>query len=261
MTRPLVSLTIRDGLAVITLDRADRNNAIDEQTADQLAQAAGTAVENPATRAVLLRAEGRNFCVGGDVSTFSGDADVSAGATRLAHRLHGSIRRLATAPVPVIAAVQGAAAGIGVGLAACADLVVAARSASFVLAYSAIGLTPDGGATWLLPRLIGLRRTQVLAFTNRRLSATEAEDWGLVSEVCDDDALQERSAALALTLAAGPTSSFAAVKRLLQDSDGSDLWRQLEREAREIGCSLARPDGAEGVAAFLERRPACFPGR
>lgn len=261
MTRPLVSLTVQDGLAVVTIDRAEKNNAIDDQTADQLAQATGAAVENPSTRAILLRAEGRNFCVGGDVSTFSGDEDVSAGATRLAHRLHGSIRRLATAPVPVVAAVQGAAAGIGLGLAASADVVVAARSASFVMAYSAIGLTPDGGATWLLPRLIGLRRTQILAYTNRRLSAIEAEDWGLVSEVCEDDALTERSAALAQALASGPTSAFAVLKRLLQDSHGSDLWRQLEREAREIGCSLARSDGAEGVAAFLERRQPCFPGR
>lgn len=261
MTQSLVSLGIDDGLAVITLDRADRNNAVDEQMADQLAQAAASAVEDPATRAVLLRARGRNFCVGGDVSTFSGDAEVSGAATRLAHRLHGTIRRLATAPVPVVAAVQGAAAGIGLGLAACADLIVAARSASFVMAYSVIGLTPDGGATWLLPRLIGLRRTQVMTYTNRRLSAIEAEDWGLVSEVCDDDALLERSTDLARRLAAGPTSAFAVVKRLLQDSDGSDLSRQLEREACEIGCSLARPDGAEGVAAFLERRQPSFPGR
>lgn len=260
MTRPLVSLAVQNGVAVLTLDRADKNNAVDQRMADDLANAASAAVEHPAARAILLKAEGRNFCVGGDVSTFSGEGDLAAETTRLAHRVHETVRRLSSAPVPVVAAVQGAAAGVGLGLAACADLLLVARSASFVMAYSAIGLTPDGGATWSLPRLIGLRRARIMAFTNRRLTGTEAEAWGLASEVCDDDALADRAMELARSLATGPTSSFAALKRLFQDSDGSDLWCQLDREAREIGRALARPDGAEGVAAFLERRPAIFPG-
>lgn len=260
MTRPFVSLTLQDGVAVITLDRAEKHNALDQTTAEQLARACESVVAAASVRAVLLRAAGRNFCVGGDVAGFSGEGDRTGATEGLARRLHEVVWSLSSAPVPVIAAVQGAAAGIGLGLAACADLVVAARSASFVMAYSRIGLTPDGGATWLLPRLIGLRRTQVLAFTNRRITASEAEDWGLVSEVCDDDALRDRSLALARDLAAGPTSAFAALKRLLREADAADFPAQLDREAREMGRSLARADGAEGVAAFLARRPALYPG-
>lgn len=260
MAHPFVSLTFQDGVAVITIDRAGKHNALDQTTAEQLARACESAVTAAGVRAVLLRAEGRNFCVGGDVAGFSGEGDRAAATEGLARRLHEVVWSLSSAPVPVIAAVQGAAAGIGLSLAACADLVVAARSASFVMAYSGIGLTPDGGATWLLPRLIGLRRTQVMAFTNRRITASEAEDWGLVSEVCNDDDLPGRSLTLARELAAGPTSAFAALKRLLEEADAADFPSQLDREAREMGRSLARADGAEGVAAFLARRPALYPG-
>ena len=259
MTQPTISVALQDGVTTITLDRPGKNNALDQVMADALAEATATAADDPSTRAILLRSEGRNFCVGGDVSTFGG-ADAPAEIERLARSLHDTVLRLATARAPVVAAVQGSAAGAGLSLAAAADLVVAGASASFVMAYVGIGLTPDGGATWTLPRLIGLRRSQVLAYTNRRLTASEAETWGLVSETCRDDHLQDRAATLARSLADGPTSTFGVLKRLLSSGGAAGLGPHLDDEATEIGRALARPDGIEGVTAFIERRPAIYPG-
>ena len=259
-TRPHVGLRMEGGLATIVLDRPEQNNAIDLTMAEQFAAAVSQVVACPGIRALLIRAEGRNFCVGGDIAIFAEAPGASVGISRLAARLHEVVSSLRSAGFPVVVAVQGAAAGIGLSLAACADIVLAGRSAVFVMAYSAIGLTPDGGATWMLPRLIGLRRTQILALTNRRLSAAEAEDWGLISEVCDDDVLTARAEAMARNLAAGPTSSFGRLKYLLRAADASPLEAHLDRETQEIGCALDRADGVEGVAAYLQRRQAVFPG-
>jgi 2-(1,2-epoxy-1,2-dihydrophenyl)acetyl-CoA isomerase len=159
---------------------------------------------------------------------------------------------------PVIVAVNGTAAGAGFGLAVCGDLVVASEGAKFTMAYSKIGLSPDGGASYFLPRLIGLRRTQELMFTNRVLSAQEACDWGLVNQVVGPDELMAVAGKLANELAVGSLGSHAAIKRLLCDSASNSLETQLELEAQCISINADSADGREGVSAFLEKRAAEF---
>ena len=256
-----VRLDMADGLATITLARPDAGNAMDMALIDTFSTLVEQATADPALRAVLIEAEGRNFCVGGDLNAFPGQADPAGFIGRLARRLHEGIALLAAHPAPVIVAAQGAAAGAGLSLVAGGDVVLAGASAKFAIAYTAIGLTADGGATWLLPRVIGLRRTQEMLYTGRRLNAEEAERYGLVTRVVADDALAGEARALARTIARGPTGAFGAVKRLLQAGDGATLAAHLDAEAASIEAALGRADGAEGVAAFLARRPPEFTGR
>ncbi len=257
----LVRLSLSDGLATITLARPEAGNAMNVALVDSLYECVSGALGDAGTRAILLEAEGKNFCVGGDIRAFSGDADPAGFIRQLADRVHESVLALATARVPVVIAVQGAAAGAGLGLAACGDVVLAGRSAGFALAYGAIGLTADGGATWLLPRLIGLRATQEMAYAARRLNADEAATLGLVTRVVDDAALAEEARSLAAKIAAGPTAAFGTVKRLLADSGGAALSAQLDAEAASMAEAMGTADAREGTAAFLGRRPAVFTGR
>jgi 2-(1,2-epoxy-1,2-dihydrophenyl)acetyl-CoA isomerase len=159
---------------------------------------------------------------------------------------------------PLVTAINGAAAGAGFGLAILGDVALAARSAKFAMAYGAIGFTPDGGATWLLPRLVGFRQAQRLALTGERIDAHEAERIGLISRVVDDAALQDEALALARTLAEGPRRAFAHTRALLHQSLSNGLETQLEREARGIAEAIAGLEGKEGIAAFISRRPADF---
>jgi 2-(1,2-epoxy-1,2-dihydrophenyl)acetyl-CoA isomerase len=164
-------------------------------------------------------------------------------------------------PAPVVAAVQGSAAGAGMSLAAAADLVLAGASSRFVMAYTAIGLTPDGSGTWTLPRLVGLRRALELTLTNRRLSAEEAVAEGIATRVVPDDQLADEALALARSLAAGPTGALGAAKRLLRESIGRDLEAQLALETESLARAANSADSREGIAAFLEKRPADFRGQ
>jgi 2-(1,2-epoxy-1,2-dihydrophenyl)acetyl-CoA isomerase len=175
--------------------------------------------------------------------------------------LHAAITRLARMQKPLITAIQGFAAGAGFSLAMLGDIVLASRSAQFTLAYTGIGLTPDGGTSWLLPRLVGLRRAQAMILLNPRLSAEQALTEGLVTEVVEDDLLYERAHAIARELAAGPSKAFGRVRELLLTSLNETLETHLEREAREISASAATKDGREGISAFLEKRTADFVGR
>ncbi len=255
-----VLLDIRDGVAHLTLNRPDAANAIDLA----LARALGTAVSEiagaPQVRAVLLTGAGPRFCGGGDVQSFaeSGDALGSALGEILA-ALHPAIEGLGALPVPVVAAVQGSAAGAGLALVAGADLVIAAASAKLMMAYTAIGLVPDGGSTWYLPRVVGLHRALELTLTNRALSADEACEWGLVTRVVPDDELVAESEKLATRLAAGPTGAFGVAKQLLRGSLGNDLHTQLAGEAAAMVRAGESPAGREGVAAFIAKRPPTFP--
>jgi 2-(1,2-epoxy-1,2-dihydrophenyl)acetyl-CoA isomerase len=157
-------------------------------------------------------------------------------------------------------AVNGAAAGAGFSMAASGDLVLAARSAKFSMAYTAAGLVPDGSASWYLPRIVGVRRAQELMLTNRRLSAEEAMDWGIVTRVVDDESLADEAAALATQIAAGPTIAYGSVKRLLAASLQNPLEAQLELESQAISEAAVTQDGREGVAAFFAKRAATFGG-
>jgi len=161
---------------------------------------------------------------------------------------------------PLIGAVNGRAAGAGMSMAVCGDLVLAANSAKFTMAYTAAGLSPDGSASFFLPRLIGMRKTQELMITNRRLNAQEALDWGLVTQLCDDDKLQEEAQALAKQIASGPTKAFGTVKSLLMNSFENGLETQMELEAQGIADMTRGKDGKEGITAFLEKRSPSFVG-
>jgi 2-(1,2-epoxy-1,2-dihydrophenyl)acetyl-CoA isomerase len=258
-----IRFEVADGVATLTLDRPDAANAMDERVMSELLDAAIACDEDPSVRAVVLTASGdQAFCAGGDLARFSemGDA-LPARLKKMTTDLHGAVSRLARMDAPVVTAVNGVAAGGGFSLAVAGDLVLAAASARFTLAYTRAGLTPDGSSTWVLPRLIGLRRAQELMLTNRVLTASEALDWGLVTRVVPDEDLQAEARKLALELAAGPTRAYGSVKRLLLLSEGNALEAQMEHEARAISDAARSDDGREGIAAFLAKRRASFEGR
>jgi 2-(1,2-epoxy-1,2-dihydrophenyl)acetyl-CoA isomerase len=253
-----VLLDVADAVARLTLNRPDSGNAIDAGFGRSFRAHAEALVGRNDVRAVLLTGAGATFCVGGDLAYFAATDDAGAALYSLATDLHAGIAALASIDAPVIAAVQGAAAGAGLSLVAGADLVVAADDAKLTMAYTAVGLSPDGGATWFLPRLIGTRRTAELALTNRRLSAAEALDWGIVNQVVPADELMATAEALTTQIAAGATSAFGRVKRLLAASSTTSLTEQLAAEAEGIAACAAGPDGAEGIAAFLDKRRPTF---
>jgi len=256
----LVTGALSGGVATITLNRPEGHNAMSWGLVDAFSTVAEHLAGDPGTRAFLIRAEGKNFCVGGDIRAFVDEADRAAFLKRLAGRLHEGLMFLFNHPAPVVVAAQGASAGAGLSLVAGGDIVLAGRSSSFSMAYTGIGLTADGGATWLLPRVIGLRRTQELAYLGRRLNAEEAAEYGLVSRIVDDEALAAEAEATAAKIAAGPTAAFGGVKRLLAASFGATFGDHLDAEADAIARAMASADAAEGLAAFLGRRAPVFTG-
>ena len=256
-TAPTLQLEIRDGIAFVTLNRPDAANTMTLQFGREFL-AAAFAIEAAAVRAVVLSGAGKNFCFGGDLKGMvASGADVPAYLSELTTNLHAGMALLARLDAPVIAAVNGTAAGAGLGLVLAADLAVAARSAKFVSAYTAVGLTPDAACTFLLPRHVGYKRAMDMFLTNRVLDAQQALDWGLVSQVVEDEKLADTAAALAARLAAGPAGAYGAVKRLLAESEPG-LETQLGRESRSIAARGASHEGREGIAAFLEKRAPTF---
>lgn len=249
-----------DGLARLTLRRPEAANSIDLATAQDLSAAARTLRDDASVRAVLLTGEGAMFCGGGDVKSFAAEPDLGLALREITTYLHAGVSRLARLDAPVVAAVQGSAAGAGLGLVAASDLVVAAESARFVMAYTGIGLTPDGSSTFFLPRLVGARRALELALTNRVLSAREALEWGIVNRIVADDSLPGEAETLARQLAAGPTRSYGATKRLLRESWSESLETQMEAESEALAEAGGRPDAAEGIGAFVDKRPPHFTG-
>jgi 2-(1,2-epoxy-1,2-dihydrophenyl)acetyl-CoA isomerase len=248
-------------LARIALNRPEAANGLSMTMAKELLQASLACRGDAAVRAVLLTGTGRFFCAGGDLKGFVDNAQTLYPFVKeLTTHLHAAIANFARMRAPLLIAVNGAAAGAGFSLAAAGDLVLAARSAKFSMAYTAAGLVPDGSSTWFLPRIIGLRRTQELMLTNRRLSADEALEWGIVTRVVDDAELAGEAERLARQLADGPTAAFGAVKKLLTASAESSLEAQLEQESQAIAEIALGPDGREGVAAFFAKRPPVFHG-
>lgn len=252
----------RDGtVATITLNRPEAGNAIDMALAEALTRVLDAIVDDRAVRCVVLTGEGRLFCGGGDVSGFAGSGNGTPQSLRgLADTLHASISRLAKMAKPLVVLVNGPAAGAGMSLALLGDVTLAARSAHFTAAYCKVGLTPDGGMSWLLPRLVGLRRAQEMILTNLRVSAEEAAKIGLVTRVVDDADLAASGQALATQLAESATGALAGARALLSVSLQSSLDAQLEFEARTISAARATADSREGIAAFLERRKPQFTG-
>ena len=253
---------VRDGgLVTLVLSRGGKGNALDARAGRELRDAALACAMDPSVRAVLLTADGPNFCVGGDMGHLLAQADVGLAVRAMTTDFHAAILLLARMDAPLVCAVQGAAAGAGLSLAAVADHVVASQSASFAYAYTRVGLSADGGLTWTLPRLIGLRRFQSLYLTGRRLSAAEALEWGVVSEVVDDDALGARALEVARQLASGPTGAYGAVKRLAASSFDHGLEAQLESEIRALTERVRSPEAAEAIAALMSRRTPAASGR
>jgi 2-(1,2-epoxy-1,2-dihydrophenyl)acetyl-CoA isomerase len=249
------------GIARITLDRPEAANGLNMQMAQELLQASLACRCTPSVRAVVLTGKGRMFCAGGDLKSFvENDARLEIFVKELTTHLHAAIVNFAHMRAPLIVAVNGVAAGAGFSLAACGDLVLAARSAKFAMAYTAAGLVPDGSSSYFLPRIMGLRRTQELMLSNRRLGAEEALQWGLLTRVVDDAELQAETDRLAAQIAAGPTGSFGAVKKLLACTFDSTLETQMELEGSAIAAAAITRDGREGVAAFLGKRAPVFSG-
>lgn len=248
-------------VARITLNRPDAANAIDLTMGRELMQAAIRASEDRGVRAVLLTGSGRMFCAGGDLKAFAAQGDeLGAHVKELAGMLHLAISRFVRMDAPLVVAVNGAAGGGGMSFVLAADLVLAAESAKFAMAYTRAGLSPDGGSTYFLPRIVGARRALELAITNRVLSAREAYEWGLVTRVIADGALVAEAEALAQELARGATQAYGAAKRLLHHSFAESLETQMELEAQSIAAQARGRDAREGIAAFIAKRPAKFGG-
>jgi 2-(1,2-epoxy-1,2-dihydrophenyl)acetyl-CoA isomerase len=254
-----VEIEVRDRVARITLNRPDTGNALDLELARELREAA-EGLRGSDVGAVILSGAGRSFCVGGDLHYMREADEVGDAVLRLATQFHAALEALAALDAPVICAVRGAAAGGGMSLAIAGDIVLAAESAHFTMAYTAIGFPPDGGSSWTLPRLVGRRRAAELMLLNERLDAAAARDLGLVTRVVPDAGLDDEAAALARRLADGPLKAHGAVKRLLRESATRGFAEQLAEEARTIAALAAAPDGREGVAAFLSKRRPRFGG-
>lgn len=252
---------VQDHVAHITLNRPDAANALDMQMGRDLMHASIQASEDRAVRAVLITGTGKMFSAGGDLKSFAAQGDaLPAHLKEVTLYLHAAISRFARMDAPVVVAVNGAAAGAGMSLCLFADLVLAAESAKFTLAYTRAGLSPDGGSTYFLPRIVGMRRALELALTNRVLTAREAHEWGIVTRVVADNALRDEARALARQLAAGATGAYGAAKRLLQHSFSQSLETQMELEAQAIAERARSADAREGIAAFIAKRPADFRG-
>lgn len=246
-------------VVVVTFNRPHAGNGLNCRMASELAEVAAEVDAAADVRCVVLTGSGGFFCAGGDVKEMAGLGNATAGGVKkLADDAHKAISSFARMRPPLVVAVNGIAAGGGVSLAMTGDMVLAGETASFTMAYSAAGLSPDGSSTYFLPRLIGLRKTQELMFTNRRLSAREAVDWNLAHRVTADESLQTEALALAERLAQGPAGSHAAIKSLLLASFGNGLETQMEMEGRLIAACAASADGQEGIRAFCAKRAPVF---
>lgn len=255
-------LVEREGaVARITLNRPEIGNAIDLPMARALMEAAIACDEDDAVRCVIVTGSGRMFCAGGDVSAFAAAGEkLPAFITEVTVYVHAAVTRLLRMKKPLVTAINGPAAGAGISLAIMGDIALAEPDAHFTLAYSALGLSPDGGASWLLPRLIGLRRAQELCLTNRRVDAEEAAAIGLITRTVPAGTLAAQAMDLAQGMARAATPALGVARRLLLESGNASLEAQLDAESRGISGLSRTAEGREGIAAFLEKRKPDFIG-
>lgn len=247
----------RDGVHVLTLNRPDRLNALTTSVHAALAAALDDAAATASCRAVLLHGAGRGFCAGQDLTEVQPGQDLG---DTLERQFNPLVRQIRSLPKPVVAAVHGVAAGAGANLALACDFVLAGSSARFMQSFIRIGLVPDTGGTWLLPRLAGAARARGMAMLGDAVDAERAEQWGLIWRAVPDAALMDEAEKLAAHLATQPTQALGQIKRALEAAEGNTLDQQLDLERdlqREAGASA---DFREGVRAFLEKRPARFGG-
>ena len=256
-----LTLEVKDGLARLTLNRPKAANSFNLDLTREFLEAATICADDSAIRAVLLTGAGRFFSAGGDLKNFAAAKDqIPKLVSETADALHAAISKLARMNAPIVAAVNGPAAGAGMSVVCMTDIALAAESAFFSMAYTAAGLAPDGSSTYFLPRIVGIRRARELMLSNRRLSAAEAHAWGIVERVVPDDDLMAEAEKLARALASGPTLAFGAVKKLLLASQNAQLEDQLDAETNAIVSMTRTSDGREGVAAFREKRKPSFKG-
>lgn len=263
MNQPAVSLVIADAVATITLNRPDKLNSFTETMHAEMLAIVHQVAADKNVRAVLLTGAGRGFCAGQDLSdpvmrTGPGAADMGDTIDRLYNRLIRAIKKI---EAPVVCAVNGVAAGAGANLALACDIVLAAKSASFIQAFCKIGLVPDSGGTWFLPRLVGGPRAMALSLLGEKISAEQAQAWGMIWKCIDDDKLMTEAGALARHLASQPTKALGMIKKALNESWANDLDRQLDLERDLQREASQSADYAEGVAAFMAKRAPQFTGQ
>ncbi len=253
---------VRDHVAHITLNRPDAANSINEEMGKDLMHAALRCGEDPEIRAVLISGAGKIFSGGGDLKAFSAKGEqLPYHIKEITTYLHAAMSRFTRMDAPVVAAVHGAVAGAGMSIAIACDIVIAAETTRFTVAYTRAGLVPDGSSTYFLPRIIGLKRALELTLTNRMFSAQEALQWGLITRVVPDNELLVQAKALAVQLASGPTRAYGLSKRLLHSGWTETLETQMENESQAIANSARTRDAREGITAFLEKRPPKYKGQ
>lgn len=257
-----VLLNVDGPVARIVFNRPKVLNALSVDAANAFLAACRSIAADKSNRVVVIAGEGRAFMAGGDVSAFAGPPDeVAVRVPAIMEPLHEGLEILASLPQPVIASIQGAAAGAGMSIALSTDLAIAADNAVFTLAYAKLGASPDGSSSWTLPRLVGLRKAMEIALLSEVYDAAEALRLGLVNRVVPAAELAAETDKLARRLAAGPTVAFGQMKKLLRTSLDASLHDQLAAEARAFGECIPTADFAEGVDAFLNKRTATFSGK
>jgi len=260
MAYQTILFQVASGAARLTFNRPDRLNSFNVEMHTEVADALTQVERDDAVRALLITGSGRGFCAGQDLSDSAVAPGVDLGES-LESRYNPLIKRLIHLPKPVVCAVNGVAAGAGANIAFAADIVLAAKSAFFIQSFSSIGLVPDSGGTWILPRLAGHARALALALTGDRLTADKAEEWGMIWRAIDDAQLMNEADKLLYRFAGGPTKGYAAIKLAMRQGWAASLDQQLDLERdlqRELGASQ---DYKEGVAAFGEKRTPRFSGR
>ena len=258
MSEPVL-LERQGGVVIITLNRPDQANVLSDDMARSMVKAIDQVTRDTSARCVLIAAKGRHFCAGGNIADFAraGD-DLGSGIGSFLPELQNAILRLASLPVPVISALNGPIGGGGIGVALCADIVLAAESMKLRGGYSAIGLTPDIGVSWFLTRLVGPMRAKQILFTNEAWDARQCLAAGIVAVVHPDDQLERAALELATRLSQGSTGSLARIKDLVDGTTHRSFAEQLELEVRYMGESAASADAREGVRAFMEKRAPVF---
>ncbi len=262
MTYNTILLAKDNGLATLTLNAPDKLNAVSRKMIAEIKSCWEELAADTSVRAVLLTGAGRGFCAGADLADPDREASATADSgAALDKYFNPVIRLMRTIPKPVVSAVNGVAAGVGMSFALASDIAIAGKSASFLQAFARIGLLPDGGSTWFLPRLVGDQRARALAMLAPQIPAEKAKEWGLIWDVVDDAVLMATATEVARKLADGPTMALARIKGALAQSSANDLSAQLDVERdyqRELGRS---DDFREGVTAFLGKRKPAFKGK
>ncbi|ERI05616.1 enoyl-CoA hydratase/isomerase family protein [Aneurinibacillus aneurinilyticus] len=254
-----IAFDVKDNVATIKLDRQEAANAVNLELAKDLLHVALQCDESSEVRAVVITGTGSVFSVGGDLKSFAEQgSDLPIHLKEVTTYLHAAMSRFTRMDAPVIAAVNGVAAGAGMSMAIAADLVIAAESSRFTMAYTRVGLTPDGSASYFLPRIVGLKRALELTLTNRVLSAQEAYELGIATHIVPDTEVLTQAHMMAAKLAHGPRTAFGAAKRLLHSGWNQTLETQMENEAQTLAKMAQTREGIEGIKAFLEKRPPNF---